>query len=152
MSLKDRISADLKEAMKAKDRLRADTLRSVISAFSYKRIDVGRELSDDDQLEAVRKAFKQRSDSIAEFERGGRADLVEKETRERAILATYLPAQKSAEEIRSVVRDAISALPVEQRNQGTLMKAVLPGLRGLADGGLVRTVVLEELAATAGTS
>jgi uncharacterized protein YqeY len=152
MSLKDRISADLKDAMKARDRLRADTLRSVISAFSYRRIEVGRELSDDDQLEAVRKLHKQRSDSITEFARGGRADLVDKETRERDILSTYLPPQKTADEIRNLVRDAIAALPPEQRNQGALMKAVLPGLRGSADGGLVRSVVLEELAAQSGSS
>jgi uncharacterized protein YqeY len=152
MSLKDRISADLKDAMNARDRLRADTLRSVISAFSYRRIEVGRELSDDDQLEAVRKLHKQRSDSITEFARGGRADLVDKETRERDILSTYLPPQKTADEIRNLVRDAIAALPPEQRNQGALMKAVLPGLRGSADGGLVRSVVLEELAAQPGSS
>jgi len=152
MSLKDRIGADLKEAMKAKDRLRADTLRSAISAFSYRRIEVGRELSEDDQLEAVRKLHKQRSDSIAEFQRGNRADLVDKESRERDILAAYLPPQKGADELRGLVRQAIAALTPEQRTQGAIMKAVLPGLRGSADGALVRSIVLEELAAQAGAS
>jgi uncharacterized protein len=146
MTLKDRISADLKDAMKARDRLRADTLRSAISAFSYRRIEVGRDLSEDDQLEAVRKLVKQRGDSIAEFERAGRAELVEKETREREILSAYLPRQKTADEIRPIVREALAAMPPAERTQGALMKAVLPGLRGSADGALVRTVVLEELA------
>jgi uncharacterized protein YqeY len=148
VSLKDRISADLKEAMKAKDRLRLDTLRSAISAFSYRRIEVGRELAEEDQVETVRKLVKQRADSISEFGRAGRSDLVDKETRERDILAAYLPPQKTPDEIRAVVRSAIEALPPDQRAQGPLMKAVLPGLRGSADGALVRSIVLEELART----
>ena len=147
MTLKDRIAEDLKEAMKARDRLRADTLRSAISAFSYRRIEVGRDLSEEDQIEAVRKLYKQRGDSIVEFERAGRTELAEKEKLEREILAAYLPQQKTPEEIRAAVRAALAALPPEARNQGALMKAVLPGLRGLADGALVRSIVLEELAA-----
>jgi uncharacterized protein len=146
MTLKERIGADLKDAMKARDQVRLDTLRSALSAFSYRRIEIGRELSDEDQVEAVRKQVKQRNDSIVEFQRAGRAELVEKETRERDILAAYLPAQKTADEIRAIVRAAIAALPPEGRNQGALMKAVLPGLRNSADGATVRAIVLEELA------
>jgi uncharacterized protein YqeY len=145
--VKDRIAADLKVAMKARDQLRVDTLRSALSAFSYRRIEVGRELSEADQLDVVRKQHKQRGDSIVEFERAGRAELVAKESRERDILAEYLPAQKSADEIRAEVRDAIGALPPEGRNQGAVMKAVLGRLRGSADGAAVRAIVLEELAA-----
>jgi hypothetical protein len=147
MSLRDTITADLKEAMKARDQVRLDTLRSAISAFSYRRIEAGRDLSEDEQTETVRKLVKQRNDSIVEFGKAGRTDLVDKETRERDILAAYLPQQKTAEEIRSIVREALGAMAPDQRNQGAVMKAVLPGLRGSADGGLVRTVVLEELAA-----
>jgi uncharacterized protein YqeY len=150
LSLKERISADLKEAMKARDQVRLDTLRSALSAFSYRRIEIGRELGEDEQAEAVRKLVKQRTDSIEEFNRAGRLDLVTKETREREILAAYLPAQKTAEEIRAVVRAALAGLPAAQRNQGALMKAVLPGLRGSADGATVRTIVVEELANAAG--
>ena len=145
--MKDRIAADLKVAMKARDQLRVDTLRSALSAFSYRRIEVGRELSEADQLDVVRKQHKQRGDSIVEFERAGRSELVAKESRERDILAEYLPAQKSADEIRAEVRDAIAALPAEGRNQGAVMKAVLGRLRGSADGAAVRAIVLEELAA-----
>ena len=145
--MKDRIAADLKAAMKARDQVRVDTLRSVLSGFSYRRIEVGRELSDPDQLDVVRKQHKQRGDSIVEFERAGRAELVAKETRERDILAEYLPVQKSAAEIRTEVREAIAALPPEGRNQGAVMKAVLGRLRGSADGATVRGIVLEELAA-----
>ena len=79
--------------------------------------------------------------------RAGRKELVEKETRERDILAAYLPPAKSVDEIRAVVREALAGLPPEAQNQGGLMKAALAVLRGNADAGLVRQVALEELAA-----
>ena len=147
MTLGERIASELKEAMKAKDQVRIDTLRSALSAFSYKKIEAGRELSEEDQVEAVRKQLKQRNDSIAEFKKGNRPDLVERETRERDILAALLPAQKSAEDIRPAVRAALATLPPDQRNQGAAMKLVMPGLKGETDGATIRQVVLEELGA-----
>lgn len=145
-SLKDRIASDLKEAMKARDQLRLDTLRSAISGFTYKRSEAGADLSDADELAVVQKLAKQRADAIAEFEKAGRMDLADKERAEREILAAYLPAQKSPEEIRAIVKAAVAALPPEGRNQGAAMKAVLPQLKGLADGNLIRQIVTEELA------
>jgi uncharacterized protein len=147
MTLGERIASELKEAMKAKDQVRIDTLRSALSAFSYKKIEAGRELSEEDQTEAVRKQLKQRNDSIAEFKKGNRPDLVERETRERDILAALLPAQKSAEDIRPAVRAALATLPPDQRNQGAAMKLVMPALKGETDGTTIRQVVLEELGA-----
>lgn len=147
MSIKDRITADMKEAMRARDQLRLDTLRSVQSAFSYKRKEANQDLTDEDQLAIVQRLVKQRGDSIEQFRKAGRTELVEKETREREILQQYLPAQKSPDEIRAVVREAIAALPPEGRNQGALMKAVLAQLKGLADGNTVRQIVTEELKA-----
>jgi uncharacterized protein len=146
MSIKDRITADLKEAMKARDQVRLDTLRSAISAFTYKRKDSTDDLTEADQLAIVQRLVKQRSDSIEQFRKAGRTELADKETREREILQQYLPAQKTPDEIRAVVRAAIDALPAEGRNQGALMKAVLPQLKGLADGNAVRQIVGEELA------
>jgi uncharacterized protein YqeY len=131
--------------MRAKDQLRLDTLRSALSAFSYRKIEAGRELEEPEQIEVVRKLVKQRNDSIAEYQKGKREDLVERETREREILAAFLPAQKSADDIRPVVRAALESLPAEQRNQGALMKLVMPQLKGEADGSVVRQVVLDEL-------
>jgi len=149
VSLKDRIATDLKEAMKAKEQLRLDTLRSAISAFSYRKIEAGRELEESDQLDVVRKLVKQRNDSIAEYDKAGRPELAAKERAERDILAAYLPAQKSAEELRPAVRAALAALPPADRNQGAAMKALMPRLKGEADGNTIRQVVLEELAAMA---
>jgi len=147
VALKETISAQLKDAMKARDQVRLDTLRSALSAFSYRKIEAGRELDDADQIDVVRKLLKQRSDSIVEFERGNRPELAAKETRERDILSALLPAQKSAEDMRATVRTALQALPPEQRNQGAAMKTVMPQLRGEADGATIRSVVLEELRA-----
>ncbi len=146
MSVKDQISLDLKEAMKARDQVRLDTLRSVLSAFTYKRVEAGHDLADDEQLAVVQKLVKQRADSITEFAKAGRTELVEKETRERDILQQYLPAQKSADDVRAIVRAALSGLPADGRNQGAAMKVVMPQLKGLADGNLVRQIVTEELA------
>jgi uncharacterized protein YqeY len=146
MSIKEQITSDLKDAMRARDQLRLDTLRSVISAFNYRRIEAGSDLSEADQLAVVQKLVKQRSDSIEQYTSGNRPELADKESREREILQQYLPAQKSSEEIRAVVRAALAGIPAEGRNQGAVMKLVMPQLRGLADGNAIRQVVTEELA------
>ena len=132
--------------MKARDQLRLDTLRSALSGFTYKRSEAGAELSDADELAVVQKLVKQRNDSLVEFEKAGRQDLADKERAEREILTIYLPAQKSADDIRSIVKSAIAALPEAGRNQGAVMKAVMPQLKGLADGNLIREIVTQELA------
>ncbi len=132
--------------MRARDQVRLDTLRSVLSAFTYKRVEAGHDLADDEQLAVVQRLVKQRADSISEFEKAGRTDLVDKESREREILQKYLPAQKSADEIREIVRGAIAGIPLDGRNQGAAMKVVMPQLKGLADGNIVRQIVTEELA------
>jgi uncharacterized protein len=146
VSVKDQISGDIKVAMKARDQVRLDTLRSVLSAFTYKRVEAGHDPTDDEQLAIVQKLVKQRNDSIAEFGKAGRTELVEKETRERDILQEYLPAQKSQDEVREIVRKALDAIPAEGRNQGAAMKVIMPQLKGLADGNVVRQIVTEELA------
>ena len=131
--------------MRARDQLRLDTLRSALSGFIYKRTESGHELSDADELDVVRRLVKQRGDSLAEFEKAGRTDLAEKERAEREILLAYLPAQRSAEEIREIVQSVLAELPAEQRNTGAVMKVVMPQLSGIADGNLVRQIVTDLL-------
>jgi uncharacterized protein YqeY len=131
--------------MRARDQLRLDTLRSAISGFSYKRSEGGRDLSDADELDVVRRLVKQRADSLAEFEKAGRGDLAAKERAEREILLAYLPQQKSADEVREIVRSILAGLPPDARNVGAAMKIAMAQLKGLADGNLVRQVVTEEL-------
>ncbi len=148
MAIRERITADLKEAMKARDQVRLDTLRSAISGFTYRRVEAGHELSDDEAVEVLRRAVKQRSDSIGEYEKAGRAELADKEKRERDILATYLPAQLSIDEVRDRVRTIIAGIPADGRTTGSVMKAVMAELRSVSDGRTVQKIVGEELAGT----
>jgi uncharacterized protein YqeY len=144
-TLRDRIATDVKEAMRARDQLRLDALRSALSGFVYKRTEAGQELSDADEVDVVRRLVKQRGDSLGEFEKAGRTDLADRERAEREILQAYLPVQKSPDEIRQAVRTVLAELAPATLNQGAVMKAVMPRLRGLADGNLVRQIVAEEL-------
>jgi len=144
-TLKDRISTDLKDAMRARDQLRLDTLRSALSGFIYKRSEAGSELSDADERDVVTRLVKQRGDSLTEFEKAGRTDLADKERAEREILLAYLPPQRSAAEVREIVQSVLAELPPESRNAGDVMKVVMPQLKGVADGNLVRQIVTEEL-------
>lgn len=145
-ALGDRIASDLKEAMRARDQLRLDTLRSALSGFTYKRSEAGQDLSDSDELEVVRRLVKQRGDSIAEFEKAGREDLAARERCERDVLLAYLPKQLSEAEIAQIVESALAELDAGARTQGNAMKIVMPRVRGLADGNLVRRIVGEKLA------
>ncbi|MBV9232846.1 MAG: GatB/YqeY domain-containing protein [Candidatus Eremiobacteraeota bacterium] len=144
--LRDQMASDLKDAMRARDQLRMDTLRSALSGFIYKRTETGRDLSEADELDVVRRLARQRSDAIGEFERAGRLELADKERTEREILLAYLPAQRSPAEVREIVQSVLAELPAEARNAGAVMKVVMPQLRGQADGNLVRQIVAEELA------
>jgi uncharacterized protein YqeY len=134
--------------MRARDQVRIDTLRSVLSAFSYRKIEAGRELDDSEQLDVVRKQVKQRNDSIEGFRKGKRDDLVAKEERERELLSALLPPQKSDDDLRPIVRAGLAELPEGQRNQGAAMKLLMPRLKDEADGNTIRRLVVEELQAS----
>ena len=134
--------------MRARDQVRIDTLRSVLSAFSYRKIEAGRELDDSEQLDVVRKQVKQRNDSIEGFRKGKRDDLVAKEERERELLSALLPPQKSDDDLRPIVRAGLAELPEGQRNQGAAMKLLMPRLKDEADGNTIRRLVVEELEAS----
>lgn len=145
-AIKESISTELKQAMKDRDQVKLDTLRSALSAFTYKKTESGKaDLSTEEEIEVLAKLVKQRNDSISEFNKAGRSELAAKESREKEILQTYLPAQKSEEEVREIVRKAIDGIAESARNQGAIMKAVMPQLKGVADGNLVRRIVTEEL-------
>jgi uncharacterized protein YqeY len=146
MSIKDQLSADLKEAMKSGDKVRLETLRMLKSAIRYAEIEVGHELDDQESLDVVGKQAKQRRDAITEFEKAGRTDLVDKESAELAILEHYLPAQLSADEVRARVQAIIAALNVtDARGIGQVMKQAMAELKGQADGKLVNQITRELL-------
>ncbi|MDE2573476.1 MAG: GatB/YqeY domain-containing protein [bacterium] len=143
--LQSKIDADLKEAMKARDQVRVDTLRMLRSALNYRRIEIGHELAEDEQLEVVRKQVKQRNDAITEYERAGRRESAAKETRERELLQAFLPRQLTGDELRVVVTETLAALP-RPLERGAAMKAVMAKVKGLADGKAVAEIVGAELA------
>jgi uncharacterized protein YqeY len=142
MNLKDQLNEDLKTAMKGGEKARTETLRSVKSAIKYAEIQAGHELDDQGVLAVIGQQAKQRRDSIAEFEKGKRADLVEKEAAELAVLEQYLPAQLSEAEIEAKAKAIIAQLGVtDAKGTGQVMKQLMAELKGQADGKVVNQVV-----------
>ncbi len=128
MTLSQRIDADLKEAMRAKDTTKLSVLRMLKSALKYGAIaksGAEAELSDAEAAQVIRKQAKQRQDSIESFEKGGRAELAEKEKEELAILIAYLPQAMSADEVAKVVRETIAEVGATSKAQmGTVMNTL----------------------------
>jgi len=146
MTLVERIRRDLVTAMKADDKVRVSTLRMLLAALHNEEIELRRELWDEDVVRIVRKEIKQRLESIREFERGGRADLVQREEQELAILQEYAPKLMEDEEIEKYVDEAIAEVGAsEPKDLGRVMAAVMPKLAGKADGSVVNRIVRERL-------
>lgn len=147
MSLKDQLKTDMKEAMKAREagKVALSVIRMVNSAIKNTEIDKKIELEDSDVIAILAKEMKIRQDSLAEFEKGHRDDLIAQVKAEMEVLAKYLPAQLSEDEIRHIVVEAISTLTAPIK-MGDLMLLVMPKTKGCADGKLVNAIVKEELA------
>lgn len=150
MALKDQIMADLKEAMKQKQKDRLRVLRSLKSKLLEKEISERKggegELSDEQAIEVLMKAAKQRKESIEQFEEGDREDLAENEREELAIIESYLPKMLSEDEIRKATRKKIDELGAEDMSDmGRVMGAMMQELKGKAEGSKVSKVVKEEL-------
>ncbi|MGQ0644647.1 MAG: GatB/YqeY domain-containing protein [Elusimicrobiota bacterium] len=140
--LAGRLESDLKTALKAGEALRVSTLRLVLSALKYKAIQAGRELEDGDVLEVLSAEAKRRRESIAGFEQGGRAELAKKESDELAILSGYLPAGLSEEELKVLVAEAVTGTDARSpKDMGKVMSALMPRVKGRADGQLVSRLV-----------
>jgi uncharacterized protein YqeY len=146
--LTDNIAADMKDAMRAKDALRLSTLRMLKSAIEYHKIAKKQEqLTDADVTGVIKKQIKQRQDSIEGFEKGGRADLVEKEKAELAVLKSYLPEDLSPAQVEEVVKATIAELGATTKaDMGKVMKAVQEKIAGRADNRLVSQLVSANLA------
>lgn len=140
MSILDRLNADLKAAMKDRDTERLSTLRMAISAMNYRRIERSGQLSDAEQLDVMRKQVKQREDSITEFKRGAREDLVAKETREREILIAYLPEDLSPQALQEAVAGVLAGLGPDAQF-GVAMKAAMAALKDKANGKAIQEAV-----------
>jgi uncharacterized protein YqeY len=147
--LEERIASDFRESMKARDRLRSQTISFLRSELKYFAIDKKKEKLDDAEVAVVlKKLIKQRQDSIVQFEKGQRMDLVEKEKAELAILKAYLPQEMSPEEVACAVDEVITSLgAVTFKDMGRVMKEVLARTQGKADGKLLSDTVRKRLEA-----
>lgn len=151
MSLKDRITDDIKAAMKAKDKVRLETVRSIkkviIERESTVRASGQDELTDTQELEILTQLAKQRKDAIAQYTDAGRTDLAEKESEELAILEEYLPAQLSDDEIAAIIDDVVAKTGASSlKDIGKVMGPAMQELKGRADGAKVQALVKAKLA------
>lgn len=150
MAIKEQIIADLKTAMKNKDKDRLRVLRSLKSKLMEREISERKggeaELTDDQAVEVLMKAAKQRKESIEQFEEGGRSELAENEQQELEIIESYLPEMLSEEEVRDIVKAKIDELGAKSMaDMGKVMGALMQQLKGKAEGSLVSGIVKEEL-------
>jgi len=146
MNLKKKIISDLKDSMKAGDQITRGVLRMLNSDIKNAEIEKGGEAGDNEVIEIIKRSVKRRKDSIEQFAKGGRADLVSKEKEELAVLEKYMPEQMSEEEIRKIVKRIIleSGAP-DASGFGKVMGAVMKEAGGNADGSVVSGIVKEEL-------
>jgi uncharacterized protein YqeY len=149
MTVIERVDSDLKEAMRAKDTTRLGVLRMLKSALKYAAIaksGAEAELNDAEAAQVIRKQAKQRQDSIESFEKGGRAELAEKEREELSILNAYLPQQMNADDLARVVRETIAEAGATSKAQmGAVMKALQAKVAGRVDGKTLSTEVQKQL-------
>ena len=147
MSLKDQLLSDMKGAMKQRDTLRLDTIRSVNSEIKNQEINLRDTLGDEQIISIIASQIKKRKEAAALFEQGGRADLAEKEKQELAVLEAYMPAQVGEEEIRRRVQEVIGEVAAKgPQDMGRVMKTVVPEFKGRADNAVIKTIVSELLA------
>lgn len=151
MSLKEQIGEDIKTAMKAKDKIRLQTVRSIKKAILDKEVELrpqGQDsLTPEQEIELLSQQAKQRRDSIEQFRNGGRDDLVETESQELSIIETYLPAQLSDEEVEAIVDQIItSSGATSVKDLGKVMGPAMKQLKGKADGKKIQELVKSKLA------
>ncbi len=144
MSLKQKITEDMKAAMRSRDSARLSAIRLLLAAVKQKEVDERRELSDEDVLSAIEKMVKQRRDSISQFEGAGRTDLADAEKFELAVLMEYMPKQLDEAEIAALIEQAASGAS-GPADMGKVMAAVRPLVAGRADMAVVSALVKARL-------
>jgi hypothetical protein len=140
--LKEQLMNDLKDAMKAKDEIKKNTVQMVRAAILQIEKDNGIEVDDNKIIDIIAKEVKKRKDAAVDFEKSGREDLIEKNNQEIAILTTYLPKQLSKEEIEEIVKEVIVAVDaIDIKDMGKVMKAAKEKIGAAADGKTINEVV-----------
>ena len=147
-TLKERIVAEMKEAMRAKEAVRLDTIRLLRAAIQRREIDERVELGDEEVLAVIQKMIKQGRDSITQFEQGARDDLVQKEATMLAVLETYLPEQLAEGELTELINKALNETDAQSvRDMGKVMGWLKPRVQGRADMGTVSNAIKQKLSA-----
>ena len=146
-ALHARIQSDLTAARKSQDKFKTLLLSTTLAEIKNRRIELMRDLTDDDVNEVLRKSVKKRRESVEMFEKGGRAELAQKEAGEITVLEEYLPASVPDEELRAAIADAVTA---GAANIGAVMSAVMPKFKGRAEGSRINAIAREELAKRGG--
>ena len=146
MSIVERIRADQKSSLKAGEKERLSGLRLLSSELQNRRIELGRDLTDEDAIEVLMKALKQRRESEEQFTKGGRPELAASEAAEAEVIRGYLPAQLSDEELNAMIDAAIAeAGATTMKDMGAVMGRLMPKLKGRAEGAVVSARVKERL-------
>ena len=150
MSLKERIGEDIKSAMKAKDKVRLETVRGIKKAILEKEVALrpkGQDsLTEEQEIELLAQQAKQRRDSIEQYQKAGREDLADKEQQELAILETYLPEQVDESELESIIDEIIASVgATSPKDLGKVMGAAMKQLKGKADGKKIQALVKSKL-------
>lgn len=144
--MRERILNDLKEAMKAQDKEKLSVIRMLKGSMQMEELNKKYELTDEEVINVVTKEIKSRRDSIKEFEKGNRNDLIEKTEAEIDILKVYLPEQLSEEEVLQIINEAFDIVkPESPRDMGKIMKEVSPKLKGRFDMGKASSIIKEKL-------
>ncbi|MCM0598729.1 GatB/YqeY domain-containing protein [Periweissella fabalis] len=142
MSVLAQLTEDMKTAMKAKDKETLSTVRMLKSAIQNEQINAGHDLNDEEELTIIAREMKQRRDSMAEFKAAGREDLVAQLEAEIAVVTKYMPAQMSEAEIKQIVADTIAEVGATSKADfGKVMGALMPKVKGKADGKIVNETV-----------
>ena len=146
MDLVKELDREIIEAMKAKDSIRLATLRGVKGAMKLQSIDHKKEINDELLIDVVSKEIKTRNESIKEFEKGNRQDLIDKTEAEIKILSKYLPEQLSEKEITDIINQVFEEVkPTSIKDMGKVMSAVTPKVKGKADMGIVSSIIKNKL-------
>ena len=146
MTLLEQLSKDMVEAMKNKDSFTLGVIRMAKGAIQLEGINKKKELTDEDVVSVISKQIKMRNDSISEFEKANRMDLVEQNKKEIEILKKYMPEQLSLEEVTKIIEEAFAKLNPTIKDMGLIMKEVSPKLKGKADMSQVNAIIKEKLA------
>jgi hypothetical protein len=146
MSLSERLNEDMKQAMKSQDKFKLSVIRMVRAAIKNIEIDQRKTLDDNEVLDVLNREIKQRKDSLQEFEKAGRADLADNIKAELAILTEYMPQQLTEEEVKAIVQQTIQEVGASSKaDMGKVMSALMPKVKGRADGKLVNRLVQQIL-------